>query len=101
MRLVRMTAPDELREIEEQLAQVRQKKEAAIQAQDFEQAATMRDQEEQLLPMLAERERAWTAGVDLAAVIQENHKLHSEVERLRELLGRHGIDPDGGTEEPA
>ena len=48
---------------------------------------------------MAERERAWTAGVDLAAVIQENHKLHGEVERLRELLGRHGIDPDGGTEE--
>jgi hypothetical protein len=39
--------------------------------------------------------------VDLAAVIQENHKLHSEVERLRELLGRHGIDPDGGAEETA
>jgi ATP-dependent Clp protease ATP-binding subunit ClpA len=101
MRLVRMTVPDDLREAEEQLAQVRREKEAAIQAQDFEQAATLRDQEEQLLPRLAEREREWTAGVDLAAVIQENHKLHSEVERLRALLGRHGIDPDGGTEESA
>ena len=101
MRLVRMTVPDDLREVEEQLAQVRQKKEAAIQAQDFEKAATLRDQEEQLLTRLAERERAWTAGVDLEAVIEENHKLHSEVERLRELLGRHGIDPDGGAEETA
>jgi ATP-dependent Clp protease ATP-binding subunit ClpA len=101
MRLVRMTVPDDLREVEEQLAQVRQKKEAAIQAQDFEKAATMRDQEEQLLPRLAEREREWTAGVDLAAVIQENHKLHSEVERLRDLLRRHGIEPDGGAEETA
>ena len=69
--------------------------------EDFEQAAALRDPEKQLLTRLAERERAWTAGVDLAAVIQENHKLHSEVERLRELLGRHGIDPDGGTEETA
>jgi ATP-dependent Clp protease ATP-binding subunit ClpA len=101
MRLVRMTVPDDLREAEEQLAQVRREKEAAIQAQDFEQAATLRDQEKQLLPRLAERERAWTAGVDLAAVIQENHKLHREVERLRALLGRDGIDPDGGTEESA
>jgi ATP-dependent Clp protease ATP-binding subunit ClpA len=101
MRLVRMTVPDDLREAEEQLAQVRREKEAAIQAQDFEQAAMLRDQETQLLPRLAEREREWTAGVDLAAVIQENHKLHSEVERLRELLGRHGIDPDGGAEETA
>jgi ATP-dependent Clp protease ATP-binding subunit ClpA len=101
MRLVRMTVPDDLREAEEQLAQVRREKEAAIQAQDFEQAAMLRDQETQLLPRLAEREREWTAGVDLAAVIQENHNLHGEVERLRELLGRHGIDPDGGTEETA
>jgi ATP-dependent Clp protease ATP-binding subunit ClpA len=101
MLLVRMTVPDDLREAEEQLALVRRKKEAAIQAQDFEKAATMRDQEEQLLPRLAEREREWMAGVDLAAVIEENHKLHSEVERLRELLGRHGIDPDGGAEETA
>jgi ATP-dependent Clp protease ATP-binding subunit ClpA len=101
MRLVRMTVPEDLREAEEQLAQVRREKEAAIQAQDFEKAATLRDQEEQLLPRLAEREREWTAGVDLAAVIQENHRLHSEVERLRELLGRHGIEPDGGAEETA
>jgi ATP-dependent Clp protease ATP-binding subunit ClpA len=101
MRLVRMTVPDDLREAEEQLAQVRREKEAAIWAQDFEQAATLRDQEKQLLPRLAEREREWTAGVDLAAVIQENHKLHSEVERLRELLRRHGIEPNGGTAETA
>jgi ATP-dependent Clp protease ATP-binding subunit ClpA len=100
-RLVRMTVPEELRQAEEQLAQVRRDKEAAIQAQDFEQAATLRDQERQLLTKLAEREQEWMAGVDLAAVIQENHKLHSEVERLRELLGRHGIDPDGGAEETA
>jgi ATP-dependent Clp protease ATP-binding subunit ClpA len=101
MLLVRMTVPDDLREAEEQLALVRRKKEAAIQAQDFEKAATLRDQEKQLLPRLAEREREWTAGVDLAAVIQENHRLHSEVERLRELLQRHGIEPNGETPETA
>jgi ATP-dependent Clp protease ATP-binding subunit ClpA len=101
MRLVRMTVPDDLREAEERLAQVRREKQAAIDADDFEKAATLRDQEKQLLPRLAEREQEWTAGVDLAAVIQENHKLHSEVERLRDLLRRHGIDPDGGAEETA
>jgi ATP-dependent Clp protease ATP-binding subunit ClpA len=101
MRLVRMTVPDDLREAEEQLAQVRREKMAAIDREDFEQAAGLRDKERQLLTRVAERERAWTAGVDRAAVIHENHKLHSEVERLRELLGRHGIDPDGGTGETA
>jgi ATP-dependent Clp protease ATP-binding subunit ClpA len=100
-RLVRMTVPAELREGEEQLAQVRRAKEAAIDRGDFEQAAGLRDKERQLLTRLAEQQRAWTAGVDLAAVIQENQHLHREVERLRELLGRHGIEPDGGTTESA
>ena len=98
-RLVRMTVPDELREAEQQLAQVRRQKEAAIDAQDYERAAALRDQERQLLARVAERERAWTAGVDLAAVVGENQRLHREVERLRELLRRHGVEPDGGTEQ--
>jgi hypothetical protein len=100
-RLVRMAVPEELRQAEEQLTQVRRAKEAAIDAEDFEQAAALRDQERQLRGLVAERERAWMAGVDLAAVIQENHQLHSEVERLRALLRRHGIDPGGGTARPA
>jgi ATP-dependent Clp protease ATP-binding subunit ClpA len=99
--LVRMTVPAELREAEEQLAQVRQEKQAAIDRGDFEQAAGLRDKERRLLTHVAEQERAWTTGVDLAAVIRENQHLHREVERLRELLGRHGIEPDGGTTETA
>jgi ATP-dependent Clp protease ATP-binding subunit ClpC len=95
-----MTVPEELREAEEQLAQVR-RQEAAIAAEEFERAAGLRDQERQLLERVAEQEQAWTAGVDLEAVIQENHNLHREVERLRELLHRHGIEPDGGTAETA
>jgi ATP-dependent Clp protease ATP-binding subunit ClpA len=100
-RWVRMAVPEDLREAEERLAQVRQQKEAAIDAEDFDRAAALRDAEQQLLKELAERERAWTAGVDLAAVVQENHNLYSEVERLRELLRRHGIEPDGGTAQTA
>jgi ATP-dependent Clp protease ATP-binding subunit ClpA len=100
-RWVRMSVPDDLREAEEQLAQVRQQKEAAIDAEDFGRAAALRDAEKQLLTRLAEREREWRAGVDLAAVIQENHDLSSEVERLRELLRQHGIDPGGGTAQTA
>jgi ATP-dependent Clp protease ATP-binding subunit ClpA len=96
-RLVRMTVPEDLREAEAQLARVRRQKEAAIEAEDFDRAAALRDQERQLVARVAERERAWTAGVDLAAVVGENQRLHREVERLRELLHRHGIEPDGGT----
>jgi ATP-dependent Clp protease ATP-binding subunit ClpA len=100
-RLVRMTVPDELREAEEQLVQVRREKKAAIDTEDFERAAALRDQERQLLRRVAEQQQAWTAGVDLAAVVQENQHLHREVERLRALLRRHGIEPDGGTTETA
>jgi ATP-dependent Clp protease ATP-binding subunit ClpA len=96
-RLVRMTVPEDLREAEEQLAAVRRQKQAAIEAEEFDRAGALRDQERQLLARVAERERAWTAGVDLAAVVEENQRLHREVERLRELLHRHGIEPDGGT----
>jgi ATP-dependent Clp protease ATP-binding subunit ClpA len=108
MRPVAMPVPEDLREASEQLAEVRRQKEAAIQAQDFDRAAALRDAEEELLAGLAEREREWTAGVDLAAVIQEVQRLHDEVQRLhgevqglRELLRQHGIEPDGGTAQPA
>jgi ATP-dependent Clp protease ATP-binding subunit ClpA len=107
-RLVHMTVPEDLREAEEQLAQVRRQKEAAIDAEDFDRAAALRDQERQLLGRLAEREREWTAGVDLEAVVGENQRLHGEVQRLlgevqrlRKLLRQHGIEPDGGTEQTA
>jgi ATP-dependent Clp protease ATP-binding subunit ClpC len=96
-RLVRISVPEDLRELEEQLAQARREKEAAIDAEDFDQAAALRDKERALRGRLVEREREWTAGVDLAAVMQENQRLHREVERLRELLRKHGVEPDGGT----
>ena len=105
-RLVHMTMPEDLREAEEQLAELRRQKEAAIMSQDFEQAAALRDEERELLGRLAEREREWSAGVDLEAVVQENQRLsgevqrlRGEVQRLRELLRRHGIEPGGGTDE--
>jgi len=96
-----MTIPADLLVLVEEFTQVRRKKEAAIEAQDFERVPALRDAEQQLLGRLARRERAWTAGVDLEAVIRENQRLHGEVERLVELLRRHGIEPDGGTTQTA
>ena len=81
--------PDALREVEEQLAQVRRQKEAAVDAGDFERAKALREAEKELLTRLAEWERE--------ALIQENQRLHREVERLRALLRRHGIEPESGT----
>src|SRR6266704_1446967 len=48
MRIRRMTAPPDLREYDEKIAQVRREKESAIDSQDFEKAAALRDTEKQL-----------------------------------------------------
>jgi ATP-dependent Clp protease ATP-binding subunit ClpA len=95
-RLVRMTVPEDLRELEEQVAQVRRQKQAAIEAGDVDRAAALRDRERQLLADRARREREWMADVDVAAVVEENRRLHGEVERLRALLRQRGIEPDDG-----
>jgi ATP-dependent Clp protease ATP-binding subunit ClpC len=57
-RAVRMTVPEDLGELEEQLVQVRRQKEAAIDAEDFETAAWLRDREQALLVRKARREQA-------------------------------------------
>ncbi len=59
-------------------------------------AAALRDQEKQLLADKLRLERQLTAGVDVQTVIAENQRAHREIERLRELLRRHGIEPNGG-----
>ncbi|MDR6939856.1 ATP-dependent Clp protease ATP-binding subunit [Arcanobacterium hippocoleae] len=69
----KMTAPDELRELDEEIAKVRTEKEAAIEGQDFEKAAGLRDQEQQLSEQRAERERAWKEGdLDVISVVDED-----------------------------
>ncbi len=59
MRIKRMTAPEELREVDDRIAEVRKEKEAAIDAQDFEKAAGLRDTERKLGEERAEREKKW------------------------------------------
>ena len=72
MRIRRMTAPPDLREFDERIANVRREKESAIDGQDFEKAAALRDTEKNLLLEKAEREREWKAGdMDVAAVVDE------------------------------
>ena len=62
MRIKRMTAPKGLREIDERIAKVRGEKEAAIDAQDFEKAAGLRDNERKLTEERAEKEKQWRNG---------------------------------------
>ena len=78
LRIRRMTAPPDLREFDERIANVRRDKESAIDAQDFEKAAALRDQEKKLLIEKAEREREWKAG-DLDVVAEVDERLIGEV----------------------
>ncbi len=72
MRIQRMTAPPDLREFDEALAANKLQKDAAIDAQDFERAARLRDEEQKLRAQRAEREEAWKQGdSDLPAVVGE------------------------------
>ena len=78
LRIRRMTAPPELREFDEKIADVRKEKESAIDGQDFEKAASLRDKEKNLIAEKAEREKSWKAG-DLDVVAEVDEELIAEV----------------------
>ncbi|MEY3318654.1 MAG: hypothetical protein RL540_1026, partial [Actinomycetota bacterium] len=78
LRIRRMTAPPELREMDEKIAEVRKEKESAIDGQDFEKAASLRDKEKQLMAEKVEREKSWKAG-DLDVVAEVDEELIAQV----------------------
>jgi ATP-dependent Clp protease ATP-binding subunit ClpC len=78
MRIRRMTAPPDLREFDERIADVRREKESSIDAQDFEKAASLRDKEKTLLADKGKREAEWKAG-DLDVVAEVDDEQIAEV----------------------
>jgi hypothetical protein len=85
-------------DLDEQIAQVRQDKESALDSQDFEQAASLRDRERQLLAGKTARQDQWEAAhPDLTSLAEQVQRLSGEVERLRALLRQHGIEPEDKT----
>jgi ATP-dependent Clp protease ATP-binding subunit ClpC len=78
LRIRRMTAPPDLREFDDKIGDVRRRKEGAIDGQDFEAAARLRDEEKQLILAKAEREKQWRAG-DMDVVAEVDEELIAEV----------------------
>ena len=78
LRIRRMTVPPEIKAYESRIAEVRTQKEAAIDGQDFEGAARLRDQEQQLEDERREKEQAWRTGAD-ADVATVDEDLIAEV----------------------
>ena len=112
------------RGLEVRIAQVRRDKEAAIDVQDFGQAAALRDTEKQLIEEQARVEQETAAGAESAgetgAVAEggagavsvgaadegagepdELGRLRARVAGLEARLREHGIDPDEPGEAPA
>ncbi len=62
LRIKSMSQPPVYRELEEEIEETRRNKEAAIEAQEFEKAANLRDTERQLTNKKRELEEEWSAG---------------------------------------
>jgi ATP-dependent Clp protease ATP-binding subunit ClpC len=72
LRLSILSSPPELREIEERIVGVRVEKEKAIENQDFELAASKRDEEKKLIGERAQLEKQFRKGnVAAAGVVDE------------------------------
>jgi ATP-dependent Clp protease ATP-binding subunit ClpC len=78
LRIKRMTAPAELREFDTKIAEARKAKESAIDGQDFEGAAALRDKEKALIAEKNEAEKNWKA-TDLDKVTEVDEELIAQV----------------------
>jgi ATP-dependent Clp protease ATP-binding subunit ClpA len=90
------TGPD-VGDLDQQIVQARRDKEAAAGAEDFENAAALRDRERQLLADKASRQKDWaSAHPDLPSLAEGLHMLSDEVGRLRGLLTQQNNKPRDG-----
>ncbi|MFD1146987.1 Clp protease N-terminal domain-containing protein [Saccharothrix hoggarensis] len=71
--------PAEIREITDRVVEARRRKEAAIEAQDWERAAAERDVEKDLLAARAERVRELAGTLDVLALVEELEALRTGV----------------------
>ncbi|OZG62311.1 ATP-dependent Clp protease ATP-binding protein [Bifidobacterium lemurum] len=73
LRIKRLTAPPELKELDDKVAKLSKDKDEAIKNQDFEKAAELRDSQEKLEQERKEKENAWREGEsDVKMVVDED-----------------------------
>ena len=91
------TGPD-TSDLDEQIDRVRRERLAAANAEEYEQAAALRNREKDLLAAKAALQEQWVAGHSALPLLAERvQQLADEIERLRALLRQHGIDPQDKT----
>jgi Clp amino terminal domain, pathogenicity island component/UvrB/uvrC motif len=85
--------PD-VRDLDQEIGQLRRDKEAAIESQDFETAAAIRDAEARLLADKTGREKNWVGDTEGRSSLAEDlDRLRAELDRLRNTLRERGIEP--------
>ena len=90
------TGPD-TGDLDQQIEQVQRDRQAAADAQEYEQAASLRDREKELLAEKASRQQQWAAvHPGLPSLAEKLRRLSDEVERLRALLREPGVEPEAG-----
>jgi ATP-dependent Clp protease ATP-binding subunit ClpC len=94
-RVHKMILPPEIAEVDEDLAQVRTDKSAAASAQEFEEAARLRDREKELIARRDELEAAWHAKLDQNVVTVDESDIADVVSSIT------GVPVSNLTEEEA
>ena len=101
VRLRSFTAPKDVKDLEDALKGLAAEKAAAINNQDFEQAATLRDREKDIKSQLEDRTQSWkvqnegdhgiVTGEDIARIVSQwtgvpiNQLTEEETDRLRKM----------------
>ena len=120
VRMETMTAPDGMKEIEARINAICAEKEEAIKAQDYEQAAVLRDREQEQRAELDKAREAWDASrgghrgsvtaEDIAAVVSGwtgipvralSADEAERLQRLEELMRRRVVGQDEAVESAA
>ena len=85
--------PD-VRDLDQEIAQLRRDKEAAIESQDFEAAAAIRDAEVRLLADKAGRAKNLAGNTEGRSSLAEDFdRLRAELDRLRSMVRERGTEP--------
>ncbi|KFI68816.1 ATP-dependent Clp protease ATP-binding subunit [Bifidobacterium magnum] len=73
LRIKRLTAPPELKDLDTRIAKIAKDKDEAIKDQEFEKAAELRDKQEKLESERKEKEESWREGEsDVKMVVDED-----------------------------
>jgi ATP-dependent Clp protease ATP-binding subunit ClpC len=90
------TGPDTI-ELDQQIEQAQRDRDAAIDAQEYERAGSLRDREKDLLAQKASHQQQWAVThPDLPSLADKLRQLSDEIDRLHALLREQGMEPEDG-----